>query len=65
MNIKNEENYEEILRRLVHFYSLFENALQEGELCDEVRHFMLEDLDNNYSLLQDVREEIDHISIPK
>ena len=26
---------------------------------------MLEGLDNNYSSLQDLREEIDHISIPK
>ena len=34
-------------------------------MCDEVRNFMLEGLDNNYSSLQDLREEIDHISIPK
>ena len=65
MKIENEENYEEILRRLIQFYPLFENVLQEGELWDEVRNFMLEDLDNNYSSLQDLREEIDHISVPK
>ena len=65
MNIENEENYEEILRRLIQFYPLFENALQEGELSNKLRNFMLEDLDNNYSSLQDLREEIDHISTPK
>ena len=65
MNIENEENYEEILRRLIEFYPLFENALQEGELCDEVRYFLLEDLNNCYPTLQDLREDINHISIPK
>ena len=65
MNTEKEENYEEILQRLIQLYPLFENALQGGELCDEVRNFMLEDLNINYSSLQDLREEIDHISIPK
>ena len=65
MNIENEENYEEILLRLIEFYPLFENALQEGELCDEVRYFLLEDLNNCYPTLQDLREDINHISIPK
>ena len=61
MNTEKEENYEEILQRLIQLYPLFENALQGGELCDEVRNFMFEDLNNNYSSLQDLREEIDHI----
>ena len=65
MNIENEQNYEGILQRLIQVYPIFEKALQEGELCDEMRNFMLEDLDSNYSSLQDLREEIDHISIPK
>ena len=34
-------------------------------MCDEVTKFMLKYLDNNYSLLQYLREKIDHISIPK
>ena len=29
INIENEENYEEILLRLIQFYPLFENALKE------------------------------------
>ena len=65
MNIENQKNYDEILWKLIEFYSLFENALQEGELCDEVRDFMLEDLNNCYSTFQDLREETDHISICK
>ena len=34
-------------------------------MCDEVTNFLLEDLDNCYPTLEDLREEIDHISIPK
>ena len=62
MSIENKENYEE---KLIEFYHLFESALQEGEMCDEVRDFLLQDLDNCYSIFQDLREEINHISIPK
>ena len=65
MIIENKENYEEILRRLIEFYPLFESALQDGKICYEVRDFLLEDLNNCYSTFQDLREEINHISIPK
>ena len=65
MNIENKENYEEILRRPIEFYPLFESALQDGKICYEVRDFLLEDLNNCYSTFQDLREEINHISIPK
>ena len=65
MKIENEKNYEEILRSLIEFCPLFQNALQGGELCDEVRYFLLEDLDNCYPTFQDLGEEINHVSIPK
>ena len=45
MNIENEENYSDIIYRLIEHYPLFENALQEGDMCDEVMNFLLEDLD--------------------
>ena len=53
MNIENKENYEEILRRLIECYRLFETALQDGKICDKVRDFLVEDLDNCYSTFQD------------
>ena len=34
-------------------------------MCDKVRDFLLEDLNNCYSTLQDLREEINDISVPK
>ena len=65
ISIQNEENYEDIIRRLIEYYPLFENAIQEGDMCDKVMNFLLEDLHNCYSTLEELREEIDHISIPK
>ena len=65
MNIENKENYEEFLRRLMKFYPLFESALRDGKISNKVRDFLLEDLDNCYSTFQDLREEINHVSIPK
>ena len=55
MKIVNEKYYEEILLRLIEFCPLFDNALQEGELCDEVRYFFFEDLDNCYPTFQNFR----------
>ena len=55
MNTENKENYKEKLGKLIEFYPLFESALQEGAMCDEVRDFLLEDLG----------EEINHTSISK
>ena len=65
MNIENEENYRDIIYRLIEHYPLFENALQEGGMCDEVMNFLLEDLDTCYPTLQDLREEINQILIPE
>ena len=65
MNIENEENYEDIICRLIEYYPLFGNAIQEGDMCDKVMSFPLEDLKNCYSTLEELREETDHISFLK
>ena len=41
MKIENEENYKDIINRLIDFYPLFENAY---DMCDEVTNFLIEDL---------------------
>ena len=41
MKIENEENYKDIIHRLIDFYPLFENAY---DMCDEVANFLIEDL---------------------
>ena len=52
----------------MNFYLLFENALQEDgdDINDEVANFLIEDLGRCYpTILKDLREEIDHNSVPK
>ena len=52
----------------MNFYLLFENALQEDgdDINDEVANFLIEDLGRCYpTILKDLREEIEHISLPK
>ena len=40
-------------------------ALDEGDICDEVRNFLAEDLDDCYSTLKELKDGIQHISVPK
>ena len=42
MNIESEDSYKDIIRRLIEYYPLIENALQEGDMCDEVEIFLLQ-----------------------
>ena len=68
MKTENEDNYKDIIRGLIDFYPLFEIALQEDDddMCDEVASSLIEDLGRCYPIiLKDLREEIDHISVPK
>ena len=61
INIESEANY----RNIIEYYPLFESYLQEAEMCDEVLNFLTEDLNRcERTILEDLREEIDHISIP-
>ena len=50
MVIETWEKYSEILCRLSEFYPLFEKALDDGGVSDEVRDFLIEDLDEFYLL---------------
>ena len=65
MDIETEEKYTEIVHQLLEFYPLFEKALDDGDIADEVRNFLLEDLDGCYSTLLELKEEIQHVSLPK
>ena len=65
MHIETEEKYTEIIHRLLEFYPLFEKALDDGDVADEVRNFLLEDLDDCYSTLQELKEKNHYVSLPK
>ena len=65
LSIESEDSYRNIIRRLIEYCTLFESDLQEGEICDEVLNFLTEDLNRfECTIWEDLREEIDHISIP-
>ena len=63
-DIETEEKYTEIIYRLLEYYPLFEKAI-EGDICNEVRSLLVEDLNDCYSMLKELREDIYHVSVPK
>ena len=42
-----------------------EKYTEDGDICDEVRSFLVEDLHDCYSTLKELREDIYHVSVPK
>ena len=65
MDIENKENYTEIVYRLPEFYPLFEKALDDGDVADKVRNFLLEDLNDCYTTLLELKEDVHHVLLPK
>ena len=65
MDIETEEKYTEIINRLLEYYPLFETAIEDGDICEEVRSFLIEDLNECYSTIKGLREDICHASVPK
>ena len=65
MDIETEEKYTEIVYRLLEFYPLFEKALDDGDVADEVRNFLVEDLNDCYTTLLELKEDVHHVSLPK
>ena len=65
MEIETEEMYSDTIYRFLEYYPLFEKALDDGDICDEVRNFLAEDLDDCYSTLKELKDNILHVSVPK
>ena len=60
IDIEPEEKYTEIIYRLLEYYPLFEKAIEDGDICDKVRSFLVGDLNDCYSTLKKLREDIYH-----
>ena len=43
----------------------FKKTLDDGDISDEVRNFVVEDLHDCYSMLVEFKENIQHVSLPK
>ena len=65
MEIETKEKYMDILYKLIEYYPLFEKAIEEGNICDEVRSFLAEDLNDCYPAIKELRGDIYYISVPK
>ena len=65
INIETTEKYREIVDRLFEVYPMFERALDDGDMSDEFRNFLVEDLDDCYPTLSEIKDDIHHIDIPK
>ena len=64
MDIETEVKYTEIIYRLLEYYPLFEKT-KDGNICGEVRRFLVEDLNDCYSTLKELRADIYHVSLAK
>ena len=65
MDIETTEKYHQIIDRLFELYPMFEKALDDGDMSDEFKKFMLEDLENCYTTLYEVKDDIHHIDVPR
>ena len=65
MKIEDIEKYNEIFDKLVDIFSAVESALEDGDISVEFKDFMLEELDNVYSTVSEMKEEIDNIAVNK
>ena len=65
MEIDNIKEYYQIIDRLVELFPEVENALDTGDMSEEFKNFMLEDFDDQYATLREMKDDIHHIVLPK
>ena len=63
--IVNSKTVCSIFGRLFEFYPQFEAVLNDGDISDEVCNFLLEDLDDCYLTLVELKDDIHHVWLPK
>ena len=73
MNIENEKKYSEVVYKMLEYYPIFEEALEDcdehDEVCEQVKDFLVDclddDDDDDFDNLKELRDNIDHIEFPK
>ena len=65
MDIDTTEKYCGIIYSLLELSPMLERTLNNGDMSDEFKTFMMEDLGNVYTTLSELKEDIDHIAISK
>ena len=62
MDIETENKYTEGIYRLLEYHPLFKKATEDYDICDKIRSFLVEDLNNCYSMLHELRVDIYHVT---
>ena len=65
MEISNIEDYKKILFILLNIHHHFEAALQDGACNDEIRDFMVDNLNDMYDNFADLKTDIEKVIIAK
>ena len=59
------EKYYEIFDMLVELFPVVESALEDEDVSDDFEDFMSEEYDNLYSRVEELKETIDNVVVPK
>ena len=62
--MRQQKNIVKLLIRLFEVYPTFERVL-DGDMCNECRDFLAEELHDCYPTLSELKDDIHHIDIPK
>ena len=65
MKIQHANEYREILDRFLEVYPMLENVLEHEDISEGFKNFLVEDLDDSYPTLLDLKSDVEHINIPK
>ena len=65
METETGEKYSGNIYRLLEYYPLFKKVFNDGDICDKVRNFLAKDLDDCYSTLKELKDNILHASVPE
>lgn len=63
--IQHTNEYREILDRFLEVYPMLENVLEDGDISEGFKNFLVEDFDDSYPTLLDLKSDVEHINIPK
>ena len=63
--IDDTEKYYEIFRRLVELFPVVEGSLVDGVTSVAFEDFMIDELDSVFSTVEELKETIDNVVVPK
>ena len=59
------EKYYEIFHRLVELFPVVEGSLVDGDTSAAFEDFMIDELDSAFSTVEELKETIDNVAVPK